>query len=141
MFEGADFKYDNSFLKLLPKNPQRRHFWSQIQAFLFHSKNLQLNNFEGADIKYEFQLQNTQIWHFQSQIQAFSLFHENWQLGKFEGVDFKYNNIFSTFSLKIPKSGSFGSKFRDFYFAPNFALIQIRGRWFQICQWLFQIPA
>ena len=26
-FEGVDFKYDNSFLKVHPKNIQIRHFW------------------------------------------------------------------------------------------------------------------
>ena len=29
-FEGANFKYDNNFLKLLPKNTQVRKFWSQL---------------------------------------------------------------------------------------------------------------
>ena len=29
-FEGTDFKHDNSFLKVEPKNTQRRHFWSLI---------------------------------------------------------------------------------------------------------------
>ena len=50
-FEGADFKYDNSFLKFQPKNTQIRHFWSQIQAFsLFHDI-LQLDKLKGADFK------------------------------------------------------------------------------------------
>ena len=50
-FEGADFKYDNSFLKFLPKNTQIRHFWSQIQAFSLFHKILRLDKFEGADFK------------------------------------------------------------------------------------------
>ena len=29
-FEGADLKYDNTFLKFYPKNTQIRQFWSQI---------------------------------------------------------------------------------------------------------------
>ena len=29
-FEGAGFKYDNIFLKFLPKNTKIRYFWSQI---------------------------------------------------------------------------------------------------------------
>ena len=29
-FEGADFKYDYSFLKILSKNTQIRHFWCKI---------------------------------------------------------------------------------------------------------------
>ena len=28
-FEGADFKYDNNLLKLLPVSNHIRHFWSQ----------------------------------------------------------------------------------------------------------------
>ena len=29
-FDGADFNYDNSFLKLSPKSTQISHFWSQV---------------------------------------------------------------------------------------------------------------
>ena len=29
-FESVDFKYDNSFLKLQPKNTQIGHLWPQI---------------------------------------------------------------------------------------------------------------
>ena len=49
--------------------------------------------------------------------------------------------LFSTSSPKIPKPGIFGSKFKDFYFASYFPRRQIRGRWLQIWQWFFQIPA
>ena len=53
-FEGVDFKYDNSFSKILEqkypnkkaflvKNTQLRHFWSQIQRFLFLYKILKLH--------------------------------------------------------------------------------------------------
>ena len=47
----------------------------------------------------------------------------------------------SNSSPKIRKLGIFGPKFKDFYFAPNFAIRQIWGRWFQISKWLFQILA
>ena len=49
--------------------------------------------------------------------------------------------LFSNFSPKIPKLGIFGPKFKGFYIAPNFAIRQIRGQWFQIRQWLFPIAA
>ena len=53
LFEGGDFKYDNSFLKFQPKSTQITHFWSQIQAFsLFHNI-LQLDKFKSADFKYD----------------------------------------------------------------------------------------
>ena len=58
-FEGADFKCDNRFLKfypppppLPPKRKQIRQFWSQIEAFPFFHKILQLDKFESADFKY-----------------------------------------------------------------------------------------
>ena len=41
---GADFKYDNAFLKFLPKNTQIRHFWSQIHALSFFHEISQLIN-------------------------------------------------------------------------------------------------
>ena len=37
-FEGANFKYETVFFKFQPKNAQIRHFWSQIQGFLFCTK-------------------------------------------------------------------------------------------------------
>ena len=108
-FQGADFKYDNSFFNILAqkypnkafllKNTQIRHFQSQIQAFLFFREILLLGKFEGADFKYDnivfkFQPQNTQIRHFWSQIQAFLFFREILQTDKSEGAGFKYDNSF-----------------------------------------------
>ena len=68
-----------AFLKVQPKNTQIRHFWSQIQAFLFFREILQLDKFEGADFKYDnivfkFQPKNTKMRHIWSQIQAFLFF-------------------------------------------------------------------
>ena len=72
-FEGADFKYDNSFLKFQPKSTQIRHFGSQIQTFSFFHKILQLGKFKCGDFKYDkivfkFQSKNIQMRHFWSQI-------------------------------------------------------------------------
>ena len=68
-FEGADFKYDNSFSKFNPKNTQIRYFRYQISAFSFFHEMLQLDKFEGADFKYDnsslkFEPKNTQMRHF-----------------------------------------------------------------------------
>ena len=62
-FKCADFKYDKSVFKslaknypnkaFLVKNVQIRHFWYQILTFLFLHKILQLDKFEGADLKYD----------------------------------------------------------------------------------------
>ena len=41
---------------------------------------------------------------------------------------------------KTRKSSIFGSEFKDFCFAPNVAIRQIWGRWFQIWQCLCRIP-
>ena len=48
-FEGVNFKYDNSFLKLLQKNNQIRQFWFHIWALLFSCITLKSDKFEGAD--------------------------------------------------------------------------------------------
>ena len=56
-----------------------RHFWSQIQAFLFFRNILPLDKFDDADFKYDnivfkFQPQNTQIGHFWSEVRDFCFF-------------------------------------------------------------------
>ena len=38
MFEGADFKYHNSFFKFQLKDTQIRYFWSELSGFLFCTK-------------------------------------------------------------------------------------------------------
>ena len=45
-FESVDLKYDKSYSKLQPKNTHVRHFWSQIQDFLFLHETLHFNKFE-----------------------------------------------------------------------------------------------
>ena len=40
-------------MAFLVKSTQIRHLWSQIQAFLFSRKILQLDKFEGGDFKYD----------------------------------------------------------------------------------------
>ena len=40
--------------------------------------------------------------------------------------------VFSRYGSKIRKLGIFDPRFKDFHFAPNFAIKQIRGRYFQI---------
>ena len=54
------------------------------------------------------------------------------QLDKFGVLVSNMTILFSNSTLKIRKSGIFGPKTKDFYFAPDFAIRQIRGRWFQI---------
>ena len=98
-FEGADLKYDNSLLKFQPKNNQIRHFWFQIQAFLFFRKILQLDKFEGADFKYD-----NIVFTFQPKIRKsgiFVFFREILQIDKFEGADFNYDN--SSSNILAPK--------------------------------------
>ena len=91
----------------------------------------------------------------------FYFFQEILQLDKFVGAGFKYDNgfffkfqsnktkfrisnmtiVFSNHSSKIRKLGIFVPRFKDLYFSPNFVIKQIWGRYFQIWQWLFRIPA
>ena len=62
-FESADFKYENSIFEILAqnypnkgfliKNNQITYFWSQILAFLFLHKILQLDKLKSIDLKHE----------------------------------------------------------------------------------------
>ena len=52
-FEGVDFKYNNSFSKLQPKDTQMRQFWSQTYNFFALYKTLRFAKFKGTDFKYE----------------------------------------------------------------------------------------
>ena len=77
-----------------------------------------------------------------SAIYEFLFLHEILQHDKFEHADLKHDNNILKFQAKnTHKLGIFGPRFKDFYFAPNFAVRQIWGRWFQIWQWLFRILA
>ena len=108
-FEGADFKYGNSFLKLQPKNTQIMNVKYQIQALrcqieafsLFH-KIFQFDKFEGADFKYDkivFNLQpkNIQIRHFWSKTEKYLFLLKILHLHKFKVADSKYDNIIFKF--------------------------------------------
>ena len=71
-FEGADFKYDNSFFKILAQKYPHETFLVLILGILIISRNLQLDKFEGADLKYKnvifkFLPKNTQMRLFWSQ--------------------------------------------------------------------------
>lgn len=74
----VDFKFDNSFLKLQPKNTQIKYFWCQILTFLVLH----------VDFKYSksiFKLESNS----DPKFKGFFLLHETLQLDKFECNDFK----------------------------------------------------
>ena len=71
-FEGADFKYDNSFLKFQPENNQIRHFCSQVLAFSISHDIFQLDKFKGADFKYD-----NSCFKFQPKILKYGIFSPN----------------------------------------------------------------
>ena len=53
-FEDADFKYDNSFLKFLPKKyPNQAFLVPNSGIFVFVSEILQTDKFEGVGFKYD----------------------------------------------------------------------------------------
>ena len=53
-FEGADFKYDNSFLKFYPKKyPNQAFLVPNLGIFVFFSEILQIDKFEGVGFKYD----------------------------------------------------------------------------------------
>ena len=72
-------------------------------------------------------------------VQEFPFLHQCLQFDKFVDADFKEGKSISKF---YPKNKVFlVLNIRIFIFAQNFAFIKIRGCWFHIWQWLFQIPA
>ena len=140
-FEGAEFKYSNSFFTILSqkcpnkalfvKNTQKSHFGSEIQAFLFFHEVLQRDKFDSSDFKYDtsvfkvlsqkypnktFLFKYTQIKHFCSQIQVILFFRQILQLDKFEGADFKYDSIVFKLQSKNTQIRHLRSKFRHFHF-------------------------
>ena len=103
--QGAEFKYNNSFLKSWPKIYPSKTFLVPNQAFLFFHKILKLDKFEGADFKYDIsflklQPKNTQIRHFLSKIYTFLFFRKILKFNKFDVADFKYHNSFSKLQPK-----------------------------------------
>ena len=105
--------------KVLVKNVQIRHFWSQIQTFSLLHKILQLGKFEDAVLKYDnfvFKLQpnNTQIKHFWSQIQAFLFLSQNFAVKQILRVPILNIGIAFLKFYSESTSDIFGSKFRHF---------------------------
>ena len=100
------------------KSTQVRHFWSQIQAFLFSHEILQTDKFEGADFKYHngiFKIlaqkyPNKAFFGQKHPNKAFLFFREILQSDKFEGADFKYNNIVFKFQPKTTQIRRFWSQ-------------------------------
>ena len=145
------------FLKFQPKNTQIRHFWSQIQAFLFLQKSLQLHQFEGADFKYDssclkFYPENTQRRHSWSQIQTFLLFYDILQLDKFKRADFKSGNSFlkilaqkypiKAFLVKNTQKWHFWSQIQAFLFLHKILeLGKLEGTDFKYVNSFFKILA
>ena len=127
----ADFKYDNTNLKFQPKNTKIRHIWSQIQAFLFFHKIVQLRKIEGTDFKrdkiiFKFQPRNIQVNHFLIQIKVFLFLHEIMQLEEFKSTDFSHDNSIFKFQTKTPQIRHFWSpNSRNFIFVLNIAVGQI----------------
>ena len=90
-FEGANFKYNNSFLKSLG-------FLVHNLGNFFLKKITKFEEFEVTDFKCDnrfskFWLKNTQISQFWCQICAFLFFMRNLEF-EFHGADFKYDKRF-----------------------------------------------
>ena len=93
-------KYDNSFCKVLLKNNQIRHFWSQILIFLFCTKfSIGANNsrvlISNKTIVFsKLQPKDIKMWEFLSQICFFFVRNEFMHFDKVEGADLTYDNFF-----------------------------------------------
>ena len=100
-FEGADFKYDNSFFKILSQKYPNETFFCQKypnKAFLVPNLNI-------------------------------FVFWQNLHLGKFDGADFKYNNSFLKTSLaqKYLTKVFLVTNLGIFFISKIFAIRQIQG--------------
>ena len=125
-FQGADFKHDNSFLKLYSKNTQLRFFFVFLQ-------NLQLDKFKGADFKYD----NSFFKNFSPKIPKYVIF-----CSKFKDFHF-CSNICNKANLRVLisnmtvffQNSSQNTQLRHYWFQilkififePNFAIRQIQG--------------
>ena len=76
--------------------------------------------------------ENAQIRHFWSQIETVWIFFRKiLQMDKFESADFKYDNSFlKILAPKHPNKAFLVPDLGIFIFSRNFAIRQIRGRWF-----------
>ena len=114
-FEGANFKYNNSFLKSL--------------GFLVHNlgnfllkKITKFEEFEVTDFKCDnrfskFWLKNTQISQFWCQICAFLFFMRNLEF-EFHGADFKYDKrFFKVLAQKYPNKPFYLKNCGNFVFS------------------------
>ena len=96
------------------------HFWN----FLFFREILQLGKFEGADLKYNYVLFKFQPKKYPNKsflvrnlgIFAFS---RNFAIRQIRGCS-NIAILFSNSSPKLPKSGIFGPKFRNFHYFTKF---------------------
>ena len=100
---GADFIYENMVFKFQPEIPKQGIFGAKFRHFRGF-----LGNF----------------------FSRFLFLHQTLQQDKFEDAVHISNmtKVFLNSTPKIRKLGIFGSSFKDFYFAPNVAIRQIRGR-------------
>ena len=123
-FEGADFKHDNSFLKI-------RHFLNKaflvptLGIFIFGGKILQLYQFNGADFKYDNIFVNSypKIPKEGIFVSRFRHFIFSQKFGDQANSRMLISNmriLLSNSSPKIPKLGIFGLKFKDFQFCTKF---------------------
>ena len=107
-FEAVDFKYDNSFLKILPpKYPNKGFLVPYLDIFVLfkkfcHQTILSLLISSRAIVILNFQRKTTQVKQFWLQIYTFLFFfYKILLLGEFEGVDLKQENSFFKFYPRI----------------------------------------
>ena len=112
-----------------PKYPNKRYLVANLDI-LFLRKNLQLNNFESTSFKYDNSF--FKIQHVYTNIPKYSIFSPKFRyfrfftkIGNQKNSRVLISNItilFSTSSLKLPKSAIFLPNFSEFCFALNLAL-------------------
>ena len=106
-FQGADFEYDNIFVKFLLKNAPKSHYLAIILAIIVFSRILENDKFEGVAFKYNNNFMKIIVQKYSNKPCLVSnllniVFSKILQLDKFNGCDFKYGIAFSNSYPKIP---------------------------------------
>ena len=133
--------------KFYPKNIQIRLFWSQIKAFLFSCKVLQLDKFEGPDFKYDnvvfkFQPKNTKntVSIFEYVIKQYFVQNRNsWNLEpKMSSLYNSYNHIWNQYP-RIYQNEKLCAKIKNLKFGAKKTFLSILDCKFEKVNVIFQI--
>ena len=139
--EVADFKYDNSFLKISAQKYLSKVFLIPNLGIYIISQNFTMRQIWGCRFQI-FKPQNMQIQHFWSQIKGFFFCTKLFNKANWRALILNMTMIFLNYCPKYPNKAFLVSYLIILIFAWNIAIRQIGGqRWLQIWQQFFNFPA